>query len=167
MFDIAAKHDRDHASGLSFEDKSRFEREFFWKAGFTNQVFRRILSPLGDAIDTTKFMEQGSVWRKQYLGMFVAAAEAMYSQSSCSDQNGRGFLVMRGVYDAVRDTINSDFTDRPEFHWVPVYIKEKKVKAGSKRKLEACIGMGLFDGIPGASKRADLKKAMDEVYPDA
>jgi hypothetical protein len=74
---------------------------------------------------------------------------------------------MRGVYDAVRDKIDQDFKDRPGFYWVPVYVKEDKVTAGQKRKLEACIGMGLFDGMPGASNKVVLKKATDEVYPNA
>ncbi|KAL1611883.1 hypothetical protein SLS60_000105 [Paraconiothyrium brasiliense] len=164
VFETAATHNRNEPHGLRFEDKSRFERERYWKQAFTDQVFRSILSPLGDAVDTAKFLEQDSVWRKQYTAMFVAAAEAMCIHASCPGQDGKGYLVMSEVYRAVRKKVNSDFKDCPRFD--SMYVKEKKVITGQKRKLEDCINMGLFDDVPGALKRVGLKKALHEVYPD-
>lgn len=137
-------------------DKSRFERESFWKAGFTNQVFRRILRPLGDAIDTAKFSKQDSVWRKQYEVMFVTAAETLYCHRNDYGGKGNVFLMTSIVYDDVRKKIKADFEDRPAFDWVPVRAEEK-ITGKQKRKLEEFIGWGLLDGVSGMSKRVDLK----------
>ncbi|KAJ4357459.1 uncharacterized protein N0V89_002034 [Didymosphaeria variabile] len=123
VFDVAACWDQDHTPSL-LKDSTRFQRDVIWSEAFNERIFVTIIWPLRDAVKLNEIIDC-DVWKEMYGAMWVAFAEAVFTNATWSQQaNSYPAIDMKPVFQAVRQVPEKYFADRPEFDQIPSHNLE-------------------------------------------